>query len=201
MNTSCSYNNQHGFKTIYTESEKEIIVKSVVDLWNKTQTILPKTKIDYLSINVIKTIVEAKDYFGYETITKGFKKVNKSSFLTGFSKSSFKATVGWVCDLDNMSKILNCAYDDSLDNENEKDSETVPTYIKCIYYRIMQDKGFVETDKCGTELKYDEKYIFTDAERKYWEDQGRFINGKFISVPVDEKTPKSNEYWGNIKGA
>ena len=186
-----NYRNGYNFKQTYTEENKTKILKAIVDLWNNTQEYLPKVKYEYLSINIKHTLLVAYDYYGSKAINELFIRVNNTPRLNGMNNKDNHTSIDFVCELDNFSKIMNGNYDEVYTQDIKDEMEEVkPIGLKAVYYRLKQELGFTDADQ-----EFDERYIFTEQERERLANDGRYMQGRYISIPVEADTPNSNTLW------
>ena len=146
-------------------------VKEVVNLWNTTQEYLPKVKVVDRSLQ--RLITSSYDEIGIDNIKTVFELVNKIAL-----QQERKFTFDWVLTPKNAAKILNGDFQELKIEVTEK---PIGLPVKQVYYRTMQELGRLETDQ-----EFDERYKFTESEKKELEEQGRYIQGRYIAIPVEE---------------
>jgi hypothetical protein len=112
-------------KKLKNEKKKHIPASDIIDLYNKTLPELPKTKVksDTLKKNIKARWNEYEEMQNMEAWKNYFLEIRKMPFLMGISNTDFRANLTWLVGVQNMSKVLNGAYEKSNNNNNGHISE------------------------------------------------------------------------------
>ena len=94
--------------------------RKVAESYNSICSSFPK--LEKITSKRVNAAIELLKAYDYDSITEGFKKAQKSSFLKGGKGKKWKATFDWLTDVDNFAKVLEGNYDDEQQSAETEDS-------------------------------------------------------------------------------